>query len=224
MIAPRIFALFYGDFFPLHVRLLDSLRRSLPSDAALVFWCNQVPERTKDHIQNLGFSRLECIFSPENVPKYKAMRKMFLQPIEEQWIVWFDDDSYAINPGWVELTGRYIESKAAENICYTGQKWFLHWRPGQWDFVKASKWFKGLPPCLIRGKPGVNFATGGYWWLRTDVLRLTGFPDERFSHRGDLMLAEAVRQQGLPFHSFCEGVKINDAKRRGIVEKAIGVL
>jgi hypothetical protein len=71
--------------------------------------------------------------------------------------------------------------------------------------------------------PGITFATGGYWWLRTDVIRQLDWPDERLSHNGgDTLLGEAIRQQGWPFHKNNYGVKVNAAPRRGLHEAPAG--
>ena len=80
-------------------------------------------------------------------------------------------------------------------------------------------------PTRRRGvtKPGVSFMTGGYVWLRTDIMRQLDWPDERLNHNGgDTLLGEAIRQQGLPRHHFDYGVAVNKAKRRGLSERPAG--
>jgi len=219
-----IYALCYGDYADLHRRLLDSFRLfAKPHPTDVTIWCNQACAGTEQLARGLGFATL-C--SAENLPKYKVMRDMFsLRPPKYEWILWFDDDSYIEKPFWYEATKLYIESRRSQNICYFGQPWFVHHLPGQWEFIKTMPWFKGKPPELIQGKPGITFAQGAYWGLRNDVRQLLDWPpsDRGLSHNGgDTLLGEAVRQQGLPFHKFHRGVKVNAAKRRGHSEAPAG--
>ena len=123
-----------------------------------------------------------------------------------------------------------LTEKKSENIAYVGQPWFVHNLPGQLEFIQQASWYKGLPPqmCPTKKKgvmrPGIWFAQGAYWLLRTDVLRLLHWPDPRLKHNGgDTLLGEAVRQQGLPFHRRHYGVVINNAPRRGYHEAPAGV-
>lgn len=216
----QLFALLFGTYPGLHSRLIDSLMaHAHHSDIEIKLWCNQVCELTGSKIAKLGLSH---VLSSENVPKYKLMRQLFAD-LHSDWVVWMDDDSWLTAPDWYPKTCEYIERRRQENICYIGQSWFIHLRPGQEDWIKAAKWYTGRPVELIRGKPAVNFHTGGYWWLRTDVLKKLDWPDERLSHNGgDVMLGQAVYQSHLPRHHFDYGVKVNDAQRRGRSERPAG--
>ncbi len=227
-----IYCLLYGDHHELHKRLLASLFERLPYDEArVVVWCNTVCGATKQWFMKHVRTDWSVIFSDKNVPKYKVMQELFRgeHAPESDWIVWFDDDSHVVADDWWKKTKAYLVAKAGEGVCYVGQPWYVHHLKGQWDFIKQAPWFKGLPPqmCPTKSpkvkKPGIWFAQGAYWWLRTDILRLLNWPDDRLSHNGgDTLLGEAVRQQGLPFHRFHYGVKLNDAKRRGFHEKPAG--
>lgn len=231
MIA-TIYCLLYGDHFTLHRRLLESLFKRLPSDEAhVVIWCNTVCADTRVWLYSHVRADWSVIFSDDNVPKYKVMGELFHgdhAPVSD-WVVWFDDDSHVIADNWWQRTKDFLEMKAREGVCYVGQPWYVHHLAGQWDFIKQASWFKGLEPQMCPTKkpgvkrPGIWFAQGSYWWLRTDILRLLNWPDERLNHNGgDTLLGEAVRQQGLPFHRFHYGVKPNDAKRRGLHETPAG--
>jgi hypothetical protein len=220
-VSYQIYGLLYGDYFELHERLLVSFLRRLPRGTDVSLWCNQVGQRTKDLLnQSTYFS----YFSPKNVPKYIAMRQLLsMRPVNSEWLVWFDDDSYFDMGGWEERTTRYIEERRKEQICYFGLQCESEYFPGQWKFIQESTWYKGRQPELVRGQPGIRFILGGYWWLRADVARLIDWPDQRLSHNGgDTLLAEAVRQQGLPMHAFHYGVHVNGAARRGLNELPAG--
>jgi hypothetical protein len=225
----RIFILLYGkEHADLHRRVLESVHKYAPMDVPISLHGNLIPIDTVELgsriVSERGFfSGLRT--SETNIPKYEVMRSFFTAEsvCDNEWVIWFDDDSHVVKPDWWARTCEYIESRKSENICYIGQPWFAHHLPGQWEFIQQSKWYRGKDPELIKGRPGVWFATGGYFWLRTDVIRLLDWSDERLSRNGgDTLLGEAVRQQGLPFHRADYGVKVNDAKRRGLSERPAG--
>lgn len=228
-----VYALFYGTYFKLHKRLIDSLIAHLPvGEARVVCWANVVGpdtltalEKLRDHFGNESM----VIDSKENVPKYIAMRKMYheLSVPDTEWILWLDDDTYINKSDWWERTTTFI--KSSPDVCYFGQKWYVHHLDGQWDFIKDSAWFQGVEPEMlltrngITKKPGIWFMTGGYVWLKTSLMQALNWPDTRLSHNGgDTLLSEAVRQKGLPRINFDYGVAVNKAKRRGLSESPAG--
>lgn len=234
MIA-TIFALFYGNYHKLHARLLNSLKQYGPVEQVRYrFWLNQVGDATRRTIDELAADRdMQVHASSENVPKYIVMRELFDtdRQLEQQpeWLLWFDDDSHIVAVDWWAHMLTYIKDNRDENICYVGRAYYVHHLPGQEDFIKAAKWYKGVAwemcptknPRVLR--PGIAFAQGAYWWLRRDVRELIDWPDKRLSHNGgDSLLGEAVRQQRLPFHRYYYGVRMNDAKRRGLSERPAG--
>ena len=227
-----IYCLLYGDFHDLHKRLLSSLLKRVPRDVADVrIWCNTVCPATLNWLAQHAPDDWDWIRCGTNVPKYKVMRKLFHERAvpKTPWILWLDDDTHIVADTWWEETVAHIEAKQAENICYVGQPWYVHYLDGQEEFIKAAKWYKGVPLELhftrnpqVR-KPGIGFATGSYVWLRTDVMQQLDWPDPRLVHNGgDTLLGEAIRQQGLPRHSFHFGVKVNDGRRRGLSEVPAG--
>ena len=220
----QLFALLFGDYFPLHQRLLTSLKHAKRPELSLQLWGNVVVPQTIGLAEQLGYPLVK---SPFNLPKYRAMRSLFdqyLQP-DTDWVIWLDDDSALTAPDWYENTCAFIQQKQAERICLLGQKWYVHYREGQWEFTRQSPLYKGVPVELIENRPGVRFITGGYWWLKASVLRELAWPrvDLGLSHNGgDTLLSEAVRQLGYPVHHFEYGVKINKAGRRGLSECPLG--
>jgi hypothetical protein len=226
----------YGDYHELHKRFAESLNIALSNkvegvDFDALIWGNQVCTDTVVLMKKLNRPDFKFIPDKRNTPKYTLMREFLfklMNPDEYDWMVWFDDDSWLTNPYlWVESMVRMIKAKEHENICYIGEPWWWDWRAGQWEFIKQSKWFKGVPPEVDRrGRPRVTFAQGGLWWLRSDVRKQLDWPDDRLSHNGgDTLLGEAIRQQGLPFHKVHKqkyGFKTNDFKRRGLSQKPAG--
>jgi len=223
----RIFALFFGDYYDLHDRLVTGLENTHGiGDTELRVWLNDVSPKCSARIKKCLVRTGGTIeYEGKNVPKYHAMRRMF-EPLKRDgdqldWVVWFDDDTNIYKPDWIDVTKKFITDKITP--VYIGEKWFIHWRPGQWDFIQKATWYKEKPSELIKGRPGVNFAQGAYWWLRVPELRQLDWPDPRLSHNGgDTLLGEAIYQQGWPFHVFNYGVKPNDAKRRGLSERPAG--
>jgi hypothetical protein len=246
------YVLTYGDYHELHRRCIDSLYRAIPQDmlsergdddsAEVLVWGNDVCKETADPAFWERYPAFRFVngrtHSKEtalNVPKYELMRDhmfKFLPPDDFDWMVWLDDDSHITQVSvWFGSMMKLIADKQHENICYIGEPWFWAWRRGQWGFVTKSKWYKGVP-AEVGGKgtrnehKRITFAQGGLWWLRTDIRRLLDWPDPRLSHNGgDTLLAEAVRQQGLPFHKAPGhrfGYRTNDAKRRGYWHKPAG--
>jgi len=234
-----IYGLLYGDEWNLHQRFLDSLLRHVPRGAVdMRFWCNTVGDETKKYLhqhqrkrvdQMLRDETLDYYLCADNRPKYKAMSEMFQfrwKP-ESEWIIWFDDDSYIYKPDWWNKTVAHIKDHPTTK--YMGQPWFVHHLPGQWEFIQKAGWYNGLPPeqCPTRKKgvkkPGISFAQGAYWWLRTDLMKQLKWPDPRLNHNGgDTLLGEAVRQQRIKLDKFSYGVKVNKHKRRGFHEKPAG--
>ena len=221
-----ICCLLYGDHFRLHERLLRSLRYVQPAvesgDVEIRVWLNDVCDRTKEYLSK-NVRGWTIYTSGVNVPKYEAMRKMFCErkPITSRWVTWFDDDSWITKEDWFAKARVVLEREP--EIAYMGQKWYVHHLPGQWDFITKSTWFKGVPTEKIKGKPGINFCTGGYVWMRMNVVRKLEIPDERLNHNGgDTLTGEAFRQHGFKPKHFDYGVKVNDAKRRGFHESPAG--
>ena len=228
-VRPRIFALLYGDFPKLHNRLTTSLAKCVPLDVPVHLWLNIVCHDTKVLLAPGKTKPTWTVTdSPVNVGKYKLMRTMFQEALKDpswNWAVWFDDDSHIDKPDWWAKCVEYVRAgrKEPNPVRYIGQSWYIHYSPKTWRVVEEASWYRKRPAELIKGKPGINFATGGYWWLSRDSLMELDWPDSRLNHNGgDHLLAQAVRQQGWPFHKWSYGVKVNDAKRRGYREPALG--
>jgi hypothetical protein len=224
---PFVCSLLYGDYFDLHRRHLQGIVATVPEEVPIHFWCNQVGLRSMELLRSMSRPSWVVTESPENVPKYRAMGRMFERFRDAgsvwDWVLWLDDDTWFTTPYYWPYMTRFIEARKCENICYAGYAWWVVHLPGQWEFIQQSAWFRGRPPLTLGGKPAAVFASGGYWWLRTDVLRALDWPDGRLVHNGgDSLLGEAVRQQGLKLHHCHFGVQINDAARRGMSERPAG--
>lgn len=234
-----VYGLLYGNEWKLHKRFLESLFNHAPRGGVDIrLWCNTVGTQTKQYLHQQQRKRIDKMFPDstldyylcdDNRPKYKAMREMFhlrWKP-ESDWVVWFDDDSYINKGDWWNKTVAHLKDNPT--IAYMGEQWYVHHLPGQWDFITKASWYNGCTPemCPTRRKgkkkPGVTFAQGAYWWLRTDLMKELDWPDPRLNHNGgDTLLGEAARQQGIRVNKFSYGVLVNKHKRRGFHEKPAG--
>jgi GT2 family glycosyltransferase len=172
----------------------------------------------RDYAAN--FNNISIFDEPKNVFKYPIMRRMFYETtLATDWTIWCDDDSHFTRPDWLQRLAFKIES--SPEVTMWGKAYVL-WRRDRFilNWIKAATWYRGL--LCLRGKDlnGKNalkfsFATGGFWAIRTDILRQLNWPDPRLVHvTGDFLLGEALRQNCLAIGHFDYGVKINDAPRR----------
>lgn len=231
-----IHCLLYGKYHHLHERLLKSLHQHAQGCPVRI-WCNQVCPDTVARLIELrhkSSNNWTIQLSDINVPKYHVMRQMFQAFKTEEadrnpalWALWFDDDSWIHMPDWWSYMSRYIDARP--HVTYIGKSYYVHHLPGQDKFFEQAPWFKNVPweQCPTKNptikKPGITFAQGGYWWLKTDWIRVLDWPDPRLSHNGgDTLLGEALRQQGVTITNCCYGVNTNDAPRRGLNEVPAG--
>lgn len=158
--------------------------------------------------------------SPKNRFKYPVMRSLFHNHLilDTPWTSWFDDDSYImINPDeWLAA----LES-AMPRYDMVGRIHHIRYMPGQEDWQKDHcPWHRGIP---TGGK--CDFATGGWWAIRSELLRTYDWPHRDLTHRGgDVLLGELCRQQKLRLGNYEYGLlvnagdsgKHNDAEKRGV--------
>lgn len=148
-----------------------------------------------------------------NVGKYPLMRVMWRQPaLTAANLMWFDDDSYlheAVDASWWL---RHDDILTESHMF--GAKWYVFFRPGQADYVRKQPWCtKPIPP-----RHRVDFATGGWWGLRTEIVKKWDWPPVTLHHNGgDSMLGELCRHQDYKIHNLNKhpfGVTINTGPRR----------
>jgi GT2 family glycosyltransferase len=172
------------------------------------------------------FKNIILFIETKNIFKYPMMRRMFYEsPLATAWTIWCDDDTHFKRPDWMQRLGLKIE--CSPEVSMWGKPYLL-WRRDQFilDWIKAAAWYRGLP--CVRGKDRngndaakFSFVTGGFWAIRTEILRGLNWPDPRLVHTtGDFLLGEALRQNRLTFGRFDYGVNINDAPRRNPKEAA----
>lgn len=235
-----ICALYYGDYPGLAERSIRSTLSSVPPDTELRIGLNAVSEATLDVLaEHLGLNDRVCLQKPgqseltlpgrvvrvyyhaDNARKYPVMREMFHEPaLDTPWVLWLDDDTWFQQAGWLSPVQQVLEQSGA---AYAGEEWFIHYKPDNVQAISEAPWFRGKPPMLIKKKPGILFYTGGFVFLRKEVINKLGWPDARLLHNGgDTLLGEACYQNGIPKVKLSTkqlGIRVNDAKRRGFSER-----
>lgn len=235
-----ICALTYGEHATLARRVIDSIRQYCPRpEYRLVVGANSVGNESRRLLaewQEQGVID-ELVASPVNLGKSGMMRRLF-EFVETELIWWFDDDSYIEEPG---AFARWVQTALASpaTTVLWGEPQFCE-HPFLFtdsadreavEFVRQAAWFRGLPPPSWRsgGKGEFNlwgrglgdgrwlFVSGGCFMIRSSAVRVMAWPDPRlFVVAEDIMLGEAVRQQGWEFAGIHPlGVAINTLPSRG---------
>jgi hypothetical protein len=160
--------------------------------------------------------------------KYPMMELLFRsKPLDTEFVMWFDDDSYITDPNPVEWLKKLEDLMRSEDADMAGSIYHIPTMPNQneWRRLHCS-WFN-----TAKESRRTTFATGGWWMIRTKVLMDYGWPHCDLKHRGgDVLLGELIKHQNLKLINFKSGVAINaDAlgkesasKRRGYDEPPIG--
>jgi ADP-heptose:LPS heptosyltransferase len=206
-------------------------------DYDLVVGANAVCQETREYLNAAkaegAIDRL--IISDRNLHKCPMMASMFAG-LDTEYIWWFDDDSYVTDN--CALQERLRVARAAPphhvmwgHVFFFGNESDFSYGTDVVSYVKRAPWYRGKePPGWAPGGKGEFdfegkgtgdgrwfFPTGGCWFIRTSAVRQIGWPNPGVVKRNDdVLLAEAIRQQGWEFHDIgpCS-VAINMEPRRG---------
>lgn len=232
-----ICVLCYGNYFDLAKRCLDSIIKTVPLKRVDIrVFCNECCGETVEYMRKLPLRKVYT--SDQNIFKYPALRQMFHDPslaIETNYLIWFDDDSYCLNPHWLEYTAETIIASHPEGGRIYGWRyyhdlkmfakgthdpliWFkqAHWYHGKYFFVKG---------CDQEAPNGsrIKFVTGGWWALDTQVALAADIPDHRLlNNGGDIVISEQVHQLGYKVVNCNENKKYifsSGAPRRGATHR-----
>jgi hypothetical protein len=223
----------YGDHLDLVRRCLASVVDTVPpARMELRVALNQPGKEVLRYVEGLAPAVLSV--DRGDRPKYPAMRALFhdpKRPLTTNYVVWFDDDSWAVEPDWLAQLARVVAANHAQGCRLYGTKFvhdlaeFRRRRCLADAWFKAAPWWRGRPlldPSGNRELPNgsaVAFATGGFWALATEVIRGAGVPDPRLGLTGgDIVIGEQTRQAGFRIKDFGRGktpVRWSDAKPRG---------
>ena len=229
-----IFVLCWGPHADLAKRCLNSILKTVPLNRMdLRVHANEVCPETMAYLKTLPLRKLYA--SDHNVFKYPAMRTMFHDrtcPITTKQICWFDDDSYAVDPLWMEKSLEKVIEQHPKGGRLYGIKFFHDiniyakngWQPKKW-FEQAT-WWRGKN-LLVKGKaiaaPNgsvLEFVAGGWWIMASEMIVKAGIPDVRLKNNGgDIVCGTAAAQNGgkiVHWNDKKSLVFSSGAKRRGV--------
>lgn len=222
-------------YHELHTRCINSIIKNTAFTVdrtrmyKLVVGLNEADEKTKRfllHQVKPFVEDLVLVEHDKNIMKYPMMREMF-ECVRTDWVVWFDDDSHLMKKSWLTNLCRRIEKDEANKsyVAMYGRKAVHSLTNEQLLWIQHADWYRGkLPLVDSGGMPFTVFILGGWWAMRTKVIRELDWPDERIYHNGgDVMLGEALRQADWRVGNHYDGVVIDDAPRRGYSERHAGV-
>jgi hypothetical protein len=223
MIPPpvTIAVLTYGDHPELARRCLESIRRHCDRDLyRLVVGANAVCAETRSYLTRLrsegAIDRL--LLSETNLNKCPMMRRM-VEDLDSEFLWWFDDDSFVVSPDALPERLRRVGEAPATTVMWGHVFYFsdendFNLGTDVSGYVRRAPWYRGKD----RGGDGRwFFPTGGCWFIRSTAIRALDWPDRGLIKRNDdVLLAEAIRQQGWEFRDIgpC-GTAINTEPRRG---------
>lgn len=223
----------YGPNASLAERFLASLYSTTdPALFQLRAGLNEVEDRTFHLFETFQkqHRNISILRSPANLYKSRMMRRLFHEtPLASNWTIWCDDDSHFTRADWLHRLALKIEHHPGAALW----GWLHYFRTRDdsiLDWIRQAAWYQGRPfgrGTDPDGQPATEFLfpTGGFWAIRTEILRRLDWPDPRLVQGADdILLAEALRQNHLHFENFHHGVAINDAPRRNPEAKEHSIL
>lgn len=196
--------------FDMHQRCIDSIVGSTPTGALdFRIACNQIGEATRAYLQE----KLPQAVRYEDYGtrrKYPAMREMFhdrLHPITTDWTLWFDDDTWVVDPLWYQKLSEAQETAADDVGCF-GTPLFSRLQPHQLTWFRQASWFNGRQFRTAQGRDAPNgtcihFPVGWFWCVRTSAIAACDIPCKRLNHNGgDVTIGEQLHQHGFRTVSF----------------------
>lgn len=120
------------------------------------------------------------------------------------------------------------DCRCPHGVHMFGKVYYFHLRGNQWDWIKQARWYTNRPHKQDRSKKPpmdkIDFCTGGWWLTTMESIRALDWPDPRLMHRGgDIMMGEAMHQQGFGVLQATQGVRPSDAQHRGYNETIAGI-
>ena len=234
------FVLCYGPHTELARKCISSLCATLPPDRLdLRVATNQVPEATIDYLKSMPITKIYR--NSENRFKYPVMREMFYDvnnSINTKYLLWFDDDTWVVQPHWVDdlcmniVNNHHYGFRMYGNLMYHDLKIYANNgnNPGSW--FKQAPWHrnkdfrvKGSQHEAANGSV-IDFAVGWCWALEVEAMRKADIPDARLGHNGgDITIGEQIHQAGYQIKQWNRGKKLvacpsrQQGGRRGYSER-----
>lgn len=205
VVRTTVCVLTYGNFVGLAMRCLNPLfKLNKMGLIDLRIGLNEVSQATSDYVNEHAGNCLKYEANPQ-IYKYPMMHKMFNEPVvDTEFIMWFDDDSFITQN--LDLTGWLSKVESSMSDCdMLGSVYTIPYTNNQKEWCKTQPWYTGKP---LKDKPA--FATGGWWVIKTDVIKKFNWPIAELKHcGGDVALGVLLDQNNLKLKSFKHGVAIN---------------
>jgi ADP-heptose:LPS heptosyltransferase len=223
----------YGDYPQLARTCLGSLFNSQNSDRFEIrVFANECGIETIAYLKSLPLRKL--IISPTNICKAAACRQLWHDsedPIATPYIVWLDDDSFAVDYNWPTLLANTIIANHQQGARLYGIR-FIHdlriyqhgsHNPNAW--FKEAPWYQNRPWCTSGGTQATSngtvipFVSGGFLAIASQVVKDSNIPDLRLNHNGiDVTIGAQVYQAGYAVKDFNRDKKFihsSGHRRRG---------
>jgi hypothetical protein len=243
--------LFYGAYPILAERLLESLRiqrtlRSSP-EFLLRIGLNDACWFTRRTVMNMvpQLAPVQVYVGKPPYHKYPMMRRMFhgdadashgfenhADQLRTKYTMWFDDDSWIVSDlEWRSTLCEQVDAcmEHPQNPKdLVGAPYVMRLRGNQHLYIREQPWYTGVP---VEKNEKVNFITGGWLTIRTEILLRHDWPPPDFDHNGgDVMLGMLCKQQGYRMGKFTTGLAINanvsgrcsTMPRRGCSQQPVG--
>jgi hypothetical protein len=235
--AFTVFLLMYGNETHYHRNSLTSILHTIPRQRRRVrIGCNQVCAATQQWLsQLLDEQQIEKVYwHTTNDKKYPVMRQMFYDPelpIATNYLIWFDDDTHAVDPQWCRKLCCVIAEEHPSGARLYGPALKWHFTKPQMQWLRTRPWFGKRDVRLSNGTPAPNgnyshFASGWFWALHTDTMRAADIPDVQLGHNGgDYIIGEQLWQAGYNLRGWNNNKQFISCPkngRRGLVEKHTG--
>ena len=201
----------YGDYYRLHRACLESILKTVPEQRLeLRVATNEACMATLEMLQDIPVAKHYC--HATNDKKYPVMREMFhdpAMPLSTRYLVWFDDDTQAINPKWCERLLATIIANREQRVGMYGWK-FMHklHNAQQRAWFAAAHWWRGRYLQDKRGDPipngdHIHFSVGWFWAAKVQALLECDIPDVRLGHNGgDITIGEQLWQHNWKLAQF----------------------
>lgn len=230
-----ICVLCFGPYHELHRRCLESIFATVPRDRFdLRVGANAVTEPGLSWLRSMVGHQITKLYEADpQIFKYPMMRRMYWDPecpLGTNYVVWFDDDSWA-KPKWHIQLARTIVTNHTNQCRLYGIR-FVHdlapyikqgKRPDLW--FRAAPWYNGRHWEDGRNTESPNggrvvFASGGCHCIGVDSIRRGQIPDERLQNNGgDITVGGQNHQAGYKMKDWNRGkvwVQSSDHARRGV--------
>lgn len=204
-----IFVLCYGNYPELAKRCIGSILQTVPRQYLdLRVGANMPSDETIEFLSTVPATHRYV--HEQNDYKYPVMREMLYDsknPIETKYFLWFDDDTWIVNPQWLEDLATRIVTNHPNGVRMYGTKMFHNvnmyrkngHNPKVW--FETADWYRGKH---LKKRPGgpddvdgsiIEFALGACWAMETAAMRFANVPDRRLAHNGgDITIGEQMHQ------------------------------